>query len=82
MFDTNDNEQGNNNLSFHERLENHIEMRRQALPVAITGEVNVESDLVKQEILCFERSQGRDRSKYLNSVLQPMQTLSFISSRR
>ena len=58
-------ESQSNNLSFQESLNNYVEQSRKELPQASNDPAPVEEDLIKQEFLCFERSKGTDRPKYL-----------------
>ena len=57
-----------NNLSFQERFNSYVEQSRKELPQASNDPAPVEEDLIKQEFLCFERSKGTDRAKYLYAL--------------
>ena len=58
-----------NNLYFQERLDSYVEQSRKELPLASNDPAPVEQDLIKQEFLCFERSKGKDRPKYLQAFV-------------
>ena len=68
-------ESQSNNLSFQERLGNDVEQSRKELLLAYNDQAPVEPDLIKQEFLCFERSKGTDRPKYLQTQQEFLQHL-------